>query len=190
MTIHKIISSGDPEYDDEDFINGEFSHGYIYFLHDGVGVSGIKYDDQTIEYNGGSRWNTYTFNPSGVELHVHKIGNIQITTNGLYMIDNLNEEGHAWPDAAMATKLIAIMTNIMKIKSAKRAGRNLTSVARIGEALGLPENVEGEIGEMLSGKRGHLVSQMNQLRQNTGESLAPRVRARARGGKRTTRKRR
>jgi hypothetical protein len=188
MTIHKIISSGDPEYDELDFRDGEFIYGYIYFLHDGVGFSSIKYDDQTIEYNSEEHWShTYTFNPSGVKLILHNPGTIHIITNGFDMIENLNEEGDA-PDPAMAAKLIAILANIMKIQSAKRKGRNLTSVARIGLSRGLPENVEGEIGEMLSGKKGHLVSQMNQLRQETGESLAPRVRAR--GGKRTTRKRR
>jgi hypothetical protein len=190
MTIHKIISSGDPEYDELDFSGGEFSYGYIYFLPDGVGFSCIKYYDQTIEYNREDRHShTYTFNPSGVKLILHNIGTIEVTTSAFSMVENLNEEEDG-PDPAMAAKLIAILANIMKIQEAKRKGRNLTSVARIGLSRGLPENVEGEIGEMLSGKRGHLVSQMNQLRQEMGESLAPRVRARARGGKRTTRKRR
>jgi len=175
--------SGEPEYDEL-----YFRYGYIYFLHNGVGFSSIKHDDQTIEYNRGDRQNhIYTFNPSGIILMVQNTGTIAIITNGFQMIEDLNE-GDGGPDPAMAAKLIAILANIMKIQEAKRKGRNLTSVARIGLSRGLPENVEGEIGEMLSGKKGHLVSQMNQLRQEMGESLAPRVRAR--GGKRTTRKRR
>jgi len=57
---------------------------------------------------------------------------------------------------------------------------NLTEVARIGKNRQLPANIEGVIGEMLSGKKGHLASQRNQLQQNIGISLAPRVRSKTR----------
>ena len=80
------------------------------------------------------------------------------------------------------------MERLMKdypIRVAKSRGRNLVGLREVGEGLALPENVESHIGSFLSGKTGSTKAQTNKLRQNLGESLAPRA-----GGKRTRRRRR
>jgi hypothetical protein len=69
------------------------------------------------------------------------------------------------------TKIIDMIND----EYSKRAGRNLISVSRIGKNRGLPHNVEGKIGEYLSGVSGPLTMQQNRLKQDIGISLAPRV---------------
>jgi hypothetical protein len=66
----------------------------------------------------------------------------------------------------------------------KQRGRNLAVVADLGVHRNLPPTVEGIIGKYLSGKNSSFPSQVNQLKQKLGISLAPR----ARGPTRTKRK--
>jgi hypothetical protein len=70
----------------------------------------------------------------------------------------------------------------------KYMGRDLTSAKRVGLAKNLPEDVEGIMGQFLTGKKGTTDSQMDQLRQDNKESLAPRPSGRPTGGRRKTKK--
>ena len=72
--------------------------------------------------------------------------------------------------------------------SPRMRGRDLTSVKRVGLAKNLPNELEGVIGEFLSGETGTIDGQMDLLRKKTGEQLAPRPTGRPRGGR--TRRRR
>ena len=72
--------------------------------------------------------------------------------------------------------------------SPRMRGRDLTSVRRVGLAKNLPNELEGLIGEFLSGKTGTIDGQTDLLRKDTGEQLAPRPTGRPRGGR--TRRRR
>lgn len=92
----------------------------------------------------------------------------------LHLLDNIKR------------KLDKLIEDLPK-RPIRSAGRNLVGLREVGEGLGLPPNVEGHIGSFLSGKKGSAASQTNKLRQNLGESLAPRPGG---GGKRTRRRRR
>jgi len=70
--------------------------------------------------------------------------------------------------------------------SPKMRGRDLTSVKRVGLAKNLPNELEALMGQFLSGKKGTVDGQMDQLRQDTGEAMAPRPSGR---GGRTRRRR-
>ena len=62
----------------------------------------------------------------------------------------------------------------MRKRKINQKGRDLTSVKRVGLAKKIPHDVEGIIGQFLSGKKGTIDGQMDQLRQEKGEKLAPR----------------
>jgi hypothetical protein len=115
---------------------------------------------------------------------------ITVDINGFSMADYLVEDGEQ-PSAEMADTLNSLLAKIIKETTAKRMGRDLISVARIGKDRQLPENVEGEIGAMLTGQEGFrpLVYQRNKLQQEMGVSLAPRGKPTPIGGKRNMRKR-
>ena len=70
-------------------------------------------------------------------------------------------------------------------QDAFRKGRELAAVKELGASKNLPEDVDGLIGEFISGKKGSTKAQMDKLRQQTGVSLAPQA-----GGRRkvTTKK--
>ena len=72
--------------------------------------------------------------------------------------------------------------------SPRMRGRDLTSVKRVGLAKKLPNELEALMGRFLSGKKGTIDGQMDQLRQDTGEQLASRPSGRPKGGR--TRRRR
>ena len=72
--------------------------------------------------------------------------------------------------------------------SPRMRGRDLTSVKRVGLAKKLPNELEALMGRFLSGKKGTIDGQMDQLRQDTGEQLASRPSGRPGGGR--TRRRR
>jgi hypothetical protein len=112
-------------------------------------------------------------------------GIIYIKGNSFTWIGRITPHGYRLPDS------LDMLKSFLHTKATKFMRRNLRSVATIGKNRELPENVEGVIGEFLSGKHGHLVAQQNALIQNLGYSLAPQVRnpkPKVEGGKRTTRK--
>jgi len=81
-----------------------------------------------------------------------------------------------------------LVGNDLKEAPAKVQGRDLTSVKRVGLSKNLPEDVESVIGSYITGKKGSTKSQMDQLRQATGESLAPQAGRRTKKSKRRGRK--
>ena len=112
-------------------------------------------------------------------------GTIYIKGRYFTWIGSITPYGYRLPDS------LDMLKSFLHTKATKFMRRNLRSVATIGKNRELPENVEGVIGEFLSGKHGHLVAQQNALRQKLGYSLAPQVRnpkPKVEGGKRTTRK--
>ena len=165
----------------------------------------LSYGTKSIDYVGND---TYVFRPSEQQAEIGIV--IQTETspippggaddagetrqsNGIIFIRGVyfNWIGRITPYGYRLPDSLDILKEILYTTANKFMQRNLQSVATIGEEFGLPYNVEGEIGKFLSGKHGHLSAQENYLRQNSGESLAPRVRAskkKTEGGKRTTRK--
>jgi hypothetical protein len=69
-------------------------------------------------------------------------------------------------------------------------GRDLTSAKRVGLAKNLPEDVEGIMGQFLTGKKGTTGSQMDQLQQDIGVPMAPRPSGRPTGGRPTKKSKR
>jgi hypothetical protein len=87
-----------------------------------------------------------------------------------------------------ADKNLFERTLYQEMLAPKQKGRDLTALKRVGLAKNLPEDVEGIIGQFLTGKKGTTGSQMDQLQQSTGVSMAPRPSGRPTGGR--TRRRR
>jgi len=77
------------------------------------------------------------------------------------------------------------LKRVLDTFTAKKAGKELSEVQRIGANKGLPENVDSVIGSMLTGKNGSTKAQMNKLKQNAGIQGPPRA-----GGTRKRRKHR
>jgi hypothetical protein len=79
----------------------------------------------------------------------------------------------------------------MKAIKGRQMGRELTGVKEVGLAKNLPNELEALTGQFLSGKKGTVDGQMDQLRQDTGEAMAPRPSGRPEkpmGGRRKTKK--
>ena len=62
----------------------------------------------------------------------------------------------------------------MRKRKINQRGRDLTSVKRVGLDKNLPNELEGLIGQFLSGKKGTIDGQMDQLQQEKGKPMAPR----------------
>lgn len=102
-------------------------------------------------------------------------------------INMIDSHGQTAADMASTYEI----NRFLKGFAPKKVARNLQSVGILGSHRGLPENVEGGIGSFISGKRGNLSMQMDEVQQNAGISLARQPRRRARrGGKRTMKKKR
>jgi hypothetical protein len=106
---------------------------------------------------------------------------IQIYSDFIVYKDNFTHdytEGHGGRNLLIRAE--DVLTNLLKDVMTRKQGRELTSVLRIGKNRQLPRNVEGVIGTFVSGKNGSISQQRNQLKQNTGISLAPRARRKTR----------
>jgi len=189
MGIHYIITDeNEDDFTEEQGIGKDF--GCIFFATDDEmeGIN-LKYNGQHIEhiehlrYRQNSapfnlvRTDTYKFTPSNVVLQVSP-SIVNINCNGLKIEQWMTgADGDAYTDHLndFVASLIAIQANSYK--------ENLQSVKKVGEARGLPHNVEGRIGTFLSGKTGPLISQENKLNQNMGISLAPRIKRKTRKAK-------
>ena len=199
MVDRRILESNDPSLPPK-----------VYDLdilrHQDVKATGflLSYGGKSIDYLGNDIRDTYVFSPADIGIIIQtKTSPIPpggrgdpgetrqsegvIFIKGVYFnwIGRITPYGYRLPDS------LDILKKLLHTKAIKFMRRNLRSVATIGENRGLPENVEGVIGEFLSGKHGHLVAQQNALKQSLGFSLAPQVRAskkKTEGGKRTTRK--
>jgi hypothetical protein len=209
MPIYDIVTSDNVErkyWDKEEYEDYDFFHdilpGQLYFrtnsnpIDDG-NVSGLTVvtSDQMIQMTKHETMPykeeiAYIIKPSGISIELDifrgdRVGYIRIKGPSFYMYDSLDDEN-------VETIFNEFKSHMAKLIT-KKVGRNVGSTLALETLKGLPKNVGGKIGEMLSGKKGHLESQMNQLKQNVGIPLAPRVRAAKgsplAGGKRRTRKR-
>lgn len=195
------------EYEDYDFFD-DIVPGQLYFrtnsnpIEDG-GPSGFTVEtsgqmiqmtkDETQSFKKGI---AYKIEPSGITIELDMftgdgmdgIAYIYIKGPSFYFYDRLDERNIE----TIFNEFKSHMTKLIAPWAAKKAGRNVGSTLALETLKSLPKNVGGKIGEMLSGKKGHLESQMNQLKQNAGIPLAPRLGAAKAsplaGGKRRTRK--
>jgi hypothetical protein len=192
MTIHLIIfpemeldndliamlEHGDIAPEINDIIRGSIVNGEIKFiLNDNIhemdtmefmnDMFTLVYAGQYIEYNG---VDTYTFSPSNVSMtfdNSQQPGIISINSPTFRFKQQHRLDNNLDTLKAFLNKLIV-----------KQQHSELNSVSRIGKNRNLPRNVDSVIGSFISGKKGYIPSQKNQLKQNMGISLAPRVKGR------------
>jgi hypothetical protein len=69
---------------------------------------------------------------------------------------------------------------MVEIPEAKQKGREVNGVRQLGKKEEFPEDIEAAIGQYITGKKGSLPGQVDQLKQVTGVSLAPRPSGRGR----------
>ena len=187
ITKHSILFSTEvPEDDPEDdfpYFNQDAFIGYrIPFLNEVI----INNEEE----RDGITYNTVTFKNSNIVLKMQDDSDeyspiFDLTVNGLHLI---HDTIYSINGPETYEEVMNGLKGFIKVLNAKEAGRNIIGVARVGKNRQLPENVEGVMAEFLSGKKGHIVSQQNQLQQNVGIHLAPRVRPpkNKEGGKRRT----
>lgn len=191
ITNHSILFSTEiPEDDPEDDLQHFSEDGFI-----GYRIPFLNDTIDNTEWEDGATYNTFVFKKSNIKLEMQNDSDeysptLDLHVNELQLIhDNIYSPG----GTETYDEILKELKAFIKVIKSKEMGRNLLGVARVGEKRKLPENMEGRIAEFLTAKRGHIVSQMNQLQQNAGIQLAPRVRAampkqRQLGGKRRTQK--
>ena len=126
---------------------------------------------------------TYKFTPSELTIRVDPLDPFLFIEKGGVHIEE--ELGNMSLRRFLGRPLVEYLEKLVKNQTI----REVLSISNLGRSRALPEDVEGVIGEYVSGKQGPIPSQINQLKQNRGISLAPRIR---KGGaaKFTRRKRR
>ena len=178
MGIRFIITdANEDDFTDEQNVGRDV--GCIFFAtEDEMEGINLKYEGQHIEYIAPSRLHapdTYKFTPSNVVLEVFPFA-INIRSSGIVIHQFMEDGLHDTNDLKdFLAALISVQAFAYK--------NNLQSVKQVGEARGLPNNIEGRIGTFLSGKTGALVTQKNKLNQNMGISGPPRVKRKTRKSK-------
>ena len=182
MSIERI----ELDSEDEFFLEPRPQHTIEFFAVGLMPVITVGYNDSDdLKIKIGRDVTTYTFS-SGLSLD---LPDIEYWEN-----HNYNNTGDVPFSVAMQPYLFfdshIALGELKKLKTrldsfkAKKAGKELSEVQRLGTYKGLPENVDSRIGSFLTGKNGSTKAQMNKLKQNSGIQGPPRA-----GGSRKTRKR-
>ena len=182
MSIERI----ELDSEDEFFLEPRPQHTIEFFAVGLMPVITVGYNDSDdLKIKIGRDVTTYTFS-SGLSLD---LPDIEYWEN-----HNYNNTGDVPFSVSMQPYLFfdnhITLGELKKLKNrldsfkAKKAGKELSEVQRLGTYKGLPENVDSRIGSFLTGKNGSTKAQMNKLKQNSGIQGPPRA-----GGSRKTRKR-
>jgi hypothetical protein len=126
---------------------------------------------------------TYKFS-SGLSLYVPDIQyweNHNYNNTGYIPDFSISVQPHLYFDTDIKLGALKELKKSLDTFKAKKAGRELSEVERLGANKGLPGNIESVIGSFLTGKNGSTKGQMNKLKQNSGIQGPPR----AGGGKKT-----
>ena len=181
-----IIERIEIDSEDEFFLEPRPQHTIEFFTQGLMPVITVGYNDSDdLKIKIGRDVITYTFS-SGLSLD---LPDIEYWEN-----HNYNNTGDVPFTVSMQPYLFfdshIVLGELKKLKNrldsfkAKKAGKELSEVQRLGSYKGLPENVDSRIGSFLTGKNGSTRAQMNKLKQNSGIQGAPRA-----GGSRKTHKR-
>jgi len=183
MSIDRIEINSEEEF----FLNPKPQHTIEFFMHENLPVMTIGYNDSdSLNVKIGDDVTTYRFS-SGFAL---ELPDIEYWENHNYN-DTSDVQGfsismqpYLYFDSHIKLATLKQLKRVLDTFKAKKSGKELSEVQRLGANKGLPENVDSVIGSFLTGKNGSTKSQMNKLKQNSGIQGPPRA-----GGSRKTRKR-
>jgi hypothetical protein len=184
MSIDRIEINSEEEF----FLNPKPQHTIEFFMFEQLPVMTIGYNDSdSLKVTVGHDGTTYTFS-SGFTLELPDIEyweNHNYNNTSDVQGFNISMQPYLFFDSNIKLAALKQLKRVLDTFTAKKAGKELSEVQRLGANKGLPENVDSVIGSFLTGKNGSTKAQMNKLKQNVGIQLPPRA-----GGTRRRRKHR
>jgi len=149
-------------------------------------IAVVYNNSEDLDVTPGRDGTTYKFS-SGLSLYLPDIEyweNHNYNNTGYIPEFSISMQPHLHFDSHIKLSALKELKKSLDTFKAKKSGKELSEVQRLGANKGLPENVDSKIGSFLTGKNGSTKSQMNKLKQNSGIQGPPRA-----GGSRKTRKR-
>lgn len=174
MSIERIdLDSGDAF-----FLNPSPEHTIEFYTQEHLPVMTIGYNDSdSLNVKIGDDVTTYRFS-SGFALDLPDIEyweNHNYNDTSDVQGFSISMQPYLYFDSHIKLATLKQLKRVLDTFKAKKSGKELSEVQRLGTYKGLPENVESKIGSMLTGKNGSTKAQMNKLKQNSGIQGPPRA---------------
>lgn len=169
MTIFDIRIPGD-----HNFTGGYYDNVSIQLVtsRDGEDIIMLPAEGFTITYKNDRGVDIYKIIQAGIRIEINE--DYDVNVNKIDISSGFTRIYETYRDTLKGK--VRMLQKFLQNLIVKQRGREVLALKNVGSKTKLPHNVEGVIGEMLTGKKGHIVSQTNQLRQELGEHLAPQVR--------------